>query len=357
MTEPHRPRRRLARLPVPVVVLLALAMVVPLAGTAAAANTTRLTATDNVSAAIAWSQLTYSSGAADDALLAREDLFADSLASGSAQAQLNAPLLLTDGTVLDPRTLAELQRLGVSRVLVLGGPNAVEQTVVTTLETAGYTVERVNGATRIETAVALASKVYPTVTQAVIARAYSDDSDPTRAFADTLATSNFAAATQMPVLFTESDRLTESTRAYLAASAVEFVTVAGGTDAVSDAVVNEINAVLDEKDAAADVVRVSGTNRFATASAMAGALGASTAGAADRVLLVDGARTDAWASGFAAAAQSAGSGAPLVLANGEELPPETAAFIGDADGRIPLICGPFTTPAACDAASTAMGNS
>jgi putative cell wall-binding protein len=356
MTEANRPPRRRTRLLALLSAVSAFVALAPLSGVASADVTRRLEASDNVTAAIAWSQFTFAEGTADVALLAREDLFADSLASASAQAQFNAPLLLTASNTLDPRTLAELNRLGVEAVLVLGGTAAVSESVVAELEAAQFRTERVNGPTRIETAIAVALSSFPLTTQVVVARAYGGGDDPTRAFADTLATGNYAAATHMPIILTESDSLTDTVATYLRESAVEFVTVAGGADAVSEDVVAQINAILDEKGAEGDVTRLSGSNRFATAVAMAADLGMPSAAAANRVLLVEGQQPNAWASGFAAAIQSASIGAPLVLANGAMLPSETQDFVDDAGGRIPLVCGPFTDDAACDAAAQAMGN-
>jgi putative cell wall-binding protein len=326
--------------------LLALA---PLAGTANAASTTRLSASENVGAALAWSQATFADGTAPTVLLARDDLFADSLASGAAQGAASAPLLLTDGDVVDPRVQVELRRLGAETVVLLGGPVALSAAVVTQLESAGFDTERLRGATRVETAVAISQRFFPTPTRAIIARAFHTD-EPTQAFADSLATGAYSAATNKPILFTQTGVLTGATREYLRSTAITEVVVAGGTGAVSDAVVTELRGMGIE------VRRISGENRFATAAAMANDRGFASAARAERVILTEGATPDAWADGFAAAIQSAGSGAPLVLSANANLPSETQAFIANANGRIGLVCGPFVEAAACTAASQAMGN-
>ena len=325
-------------------------------GVASADTTTRLQAEDNVAAAIALSDLTFADGATDMALLGRDDLFADSLASGVAQGALDAPLLLTAPDALDPRTLAELQRLGVGTVLILGGDAAISPAVDQALQAAGLTTERVFGPTRIETAVAVAQRTFPVVTQAVVARAYGGEDDPTQAFADTLATGAFSAATAVPVLYSDTDALAPTTRAFLESSDVEFVTIAGGTAAVSEAVEEEIRGILEDKGATGDVTRLAGATRAGTAVAMAEGRGIPAAEAADRVLLVEGRDPNAWAPGFAAAAQAGGGGAPLVLAENDSVPPETADYLDGADGRIPLVCTPYVSEAACDEASRLMGN-
>lgn len=321
----------------------------PLANEAQAGTTTQLEAADNVGAALAWSQLTLVDGTADEVLLARDNLFADSLASGSAQGRNNAPLLLTGETSVDPRVVAELERLGAETVFILGGNDALAGPVETELDALGYETERVFGPTRIETAVAVTDAFFPTTTRAIIARAYAGG-EPTQAFADSMATGAYSAGTNLPVLYTQTEVLTRSTREYLESSLIDEVGVAGGAEAVSDAVVAELEALGIE------VTRLSGSNRFGTAVAMSADLSFESAGRADRVLLVDSTATDSWASGFAAAAQAAGGGAPLVLSAGDTLPDETRDFLSDADGRVSLVCGPYTSTAACDAASEAVGN-
>lgn len=312
---------------------------------------TRLSNGGNVESALAFSQATFADGSSSDALIARDDVFADSLASGAAQGLLNAPLLLTSPTVLDPRVQLELERLGVDRVHILGGSAAVSAAVETQLETL-YEVNRLSGPTRIETAIAVASDVAPNATTAVIARAYSGGSDVTQAFADSLATGAFSAGTAIPVLYTETERLTGTTRAYLESSAIERVFVAGGTDAVSAQTAQQIEGL---RDAGIEVFRLAGPNRAATAVAMATDAGHASAGASNRVILLEGADVNAWAAGFAAASQAGGAGAPVVLSAGADLPPETQAYLADGNGRIPLLCGPTVDPAACDAAASAMG--
>ena len=74
-----------------------------------------------------------------------------------------------------------------------------------------------------------------------------------------------------------------------------------------------------------------------------------------RILLVEASHPDAWAGGLTIGAQ-VGNGAATLLANGADLFPETAEFLGDEAADVPLLCGPRVTESACDAASEALGN-
>lgn len=300
---------------------------------------------DNVARAIAWSRVALPDAGASVVLLGRDDVFADSLASGGAQGILDAPLLLTGAEALDPRVSAELDRLGADRVVLLGGPAAVSDQVAEQLAASGLAVERLQGATRIETAIAIADSVAAQATTAVLARAYPDaqGEDPGRAFADALAAGALAAERDLPLLLTETGQLSASTAAYLAASTISEVIVVGGVAAVSDLVVSDLEAL------GVTVTRVAGDSRFATATALAAERGAVDASAADASVLVDGEHPDAWADAFPAALYAGSATIPIVLAAGDTLPPPTAEYL---DGRDTLlVCGTTITAAGCTAAA------
>lgn len=303
-----------------IALLLMLALIPLMLGSAQAA--VRVEASSNVQAAVEYSQLAFPT-TSPAALLGRDDLFPDNLASGGAQGRLNAPLLLTDSDDLSDETATELERLGVQLVYILGGTNAVSQDVEDELVAEGYTVERLFGETRIETAIDIASNLYPAATTAIVARAFpaTGGTDETQAFADSLAAGAWAADDEYPVLLTQTEMLTENTRAYLDGSTIQTVFVVGGTDAVSEQVITDLEAL------GITVERVSGATRFATAVAIANERGFSDSSDADTTILVEGQDTDAWASGFPAAALADFANAPVVLANGEMLPQETRDFL------------------------------
>lgn len=334
-------------------VVMLLALAVP---ALAQDGTTRLEGGPTpASRAVAWSQASFAPGSAPDVIIARDDEFADALSSGAVQGLLDAPLLLTNSTVLSPETGAEIARLGATNAFILGGEEAVAETVVVTIEALGLSTERIAGPTRLETAVAIANRFFPNATEVVLTRAFGTQDDPTQAFADSLTVGPFSAAANIPVLLSSSDSLDEPTATALAALPVQRVTVVGGTAAVSDAVADAAAAAIDDGDDETDesVDRVAGDNRFATAVALNAELFYETGDQAPRIILVDGQSSDAWTAGFPAGAQ-AGNGAATVLANGADLPPETLAYLTGAG--VPLICGPAVDQSACDAATNAVNS-
>jgi putative cell wall-binding protein len=311
----------------------------------------------NVQAAIAWSKFTFANGAAPTVLLARDNDFADTLTSGSVQGALKAPLLLTGSQKLSPETTTELKRLGAKRVIIIGGTQGVSQGVESELKALQLTAERVGGATPVETAVAVAAKFFPNASSAVIAPV-SSQIGSNEGFADSLAASTFAAQKDMPILLTETNKLSAPTEQYLKGvspqgSKLMSFTIAGGDTAVSPAVADALAALKPPgATGAVKVTRVFGPNRFATAVAFDKQLGYANAKAAPRVILLQG-QGSTWANGLGAAAKAA-SGAATVLVNGDAVPPESAQFL-NGGSKTPLVCGPGVSQGTCDSAGKMLG--
>lgn len=297
---------------------------------------------DNVDSAIAWSDPAgFPDGGLDDGardpdyvLIGRDNIFPDNLASGALQGA-NGPLLLTDTDDLDDRVIQEISRLDVDRAIILGEFEAISEDVEDQLEELDLEVSRLGGITRIETAIEITQanasgnvdvdsdgneQDDAETTTAILARAYdSDGGSSSQAFADSLAAGGWAAEEGYGVLLTESDTLTENTREYLESGEIDNVIIVGGEDAISEDVEDEVS------DLDVDVRRVGGENRAETAADIAeerDVEGCDT-------ILVEGYMENSWASGFPAAATSALEGYPILLSNGEGLPPETEDY-GDA---------------------------
>lgn len=309
-------------------------------------DTEELTATTAVGAAIAFSKQSFPDGAVQ-ALLGRDDVFADSLASGSLQS--NKPLLLTRGDSLSAETDTELKRLGTRLVHILGGTGAVSRAVEDQLVTAGYAVQRHSGGSRIETAIEIAREAAPDATQVILARAFAAGADPSQAFADSLAAGAWAARDLQPILLTQTEALSAATAAYITEKRIAKVFIVGGTAAVSDAVKAQVEAL------GAQVTRVSGPTRFDTAIEIAKQRGMTTAATASQIVMVDGQAATGWASGFAAASYAGVGTVPIVLSNGAELPAATSAYVATAGSNAKLLCAPSVDKAACGAAAEEMG--
>lgn len=91
------------------------------------AEVRRLRGADRIATAIAISQDAHET--ADTVVLARADQFPDALAGGPLAARLDAPLLLTGRDGLDARVAEEIERLGATGAVLLGGPSALSPAI------------------------------------------------------------------------------------------------------------------------------------------------------------------------------------------------------------------------------------
>jgi len=254
---------------------------------------------------------------ATTAILATGENFPDALAaSGLAGSTAATPILLTQSDELSDEALAALDDLAVDDITVVGGTAAVSDDVITSLEDNGYTVERVAGADRYETAAAIADaagaagEVDGLVT-ALIATGEN--------FPDALAGGPAAYAGNLPILLVNSDGVPAATEAALDDMGIEQAIVLGGTAAVSDDTAGDLATMTGH-----DVVRLAGENRFGTAAAV-GEFEIDTLGfdGPDYILTTGVNFPDALSSG----PLGGQLGAPIVLT--ASLPDESAQFLDD----------------------------
>lgn len=246
-------------------------------------------------------------------VLSRDDVFADSL--GAAVLTPDGPLLFTATAALDPRTAAEIDRLlgGAGTVTLLGGASALSAAVADALTAAGYTIVRLQGPSRVETAIAVARAAAPQGPATVaLARADGPPDNPTAAWADAVTGGAWSAASGAPVLLTATAALHPAVAAYLDEAAPTRRVLLGGEAALSPAVAG----------AAGPHERIQGSNRYATAVAIATVLWLEPAGG---YLVTAGDHPDGWAYALAAAGLAADVTRPVLLVETARLPDETAA--------------------------------
>jgi putative cell wall-binding protein len=189
-------------------------------------SVTRLSGADRYATAAAVSKAAFPAGA-PIAYLATGTGFADALAASPVAHRAGGPLLLTTPGSLAPAVATELARLRASRVVIVGGTGAISSTVETSLRGRGLIVTRVSGADRYATAAAL-SRGFPTGTSTYLASGTG--------FPDALAGGVAAARSGQPMLLTSATSLPGATTAELDRLAPPWITVLGGTGAVSAAV-------------------------------------------------------------------------------------------------------------------------
>lgn len=238
---------------------------------------------------IAVSQAAFpNAGSANAVVLARGDRFADALAGIPLAKAKNGPLLLTDGgaaaTALHTGVEQELRRVLPAdqnhTVFILGGTGAISTTVENHISSLGYHVVRLWGASRFDTALAIAEDPRALNNPAHVVVARGDD------FADALAAGPLAAGpfqdshgTPAAILLSTGPStaasLDSATAAYIAKKAgapadnggSEPSALAGrNAVAVGGGAVTAVQALPG---AAAGVTSISGSDRYATAKQVA----------------------------------------------------------------------------------------
>lgn len=198
---------------------------------------------------------------ADTAVLATGRAFADGLAGSGLAGAYEAPILLTDSRVLPTDVAAELVRLGVSHVVLLGGEDAISADVEAAVAALGdIEIERFGGVDRYETASMIADEI-----EALAGPAYLTFVARGDVFPDALAASPIAYGNSAPVLLVGPDELPDTTVGYIAAASSAKTVIIGGTDAVSTGVEDGIKIA-----AVGPVSRITGEDRYDTAAQVAG---------------------------------------------------------------------------------------
>ena len=248
--------------------------------------------------------------------------FADALSGGSAAAVGPGPLLLTASTALPPATATELARLAPARIVVLGGPAVVSDTVLVAL--ADYTtgsVTRIAGSDRYATAARISAAAFaPGVAVAYVASGGS--------FPDALAGGAAAAHMHGPILLTKPGILPPATAAELTRLAPGRIVVLGGPSMVSDAVVARLDSLT-----AGSAARIAGPDRYATAAAVS----VSTYPAQVATIYV--ATGSGFADGLAAGPVAGLAGGPLLLVGRDALPAVVIAEIRRLDPSTVVVVG------------------
>lgn len=190
---------------------------------------------------------------AQTVLLATGENWPDALASAPLSKSLDAPLLLTQTSVLSPETRAEIERLRPEQIVVLGGTGAVESSVATEAALAAgipdTAVRRIDGATRYETAALIGDAVgVPDDGRVCIVTGSSP--------ADAVSIAAYAGAREIPILLAESSEPGTATTGFLDAHADAWTStlIIGGAGVISD----EVAALLPAP------TRLAGADRYET---------------------------------------------------------------------------------------------
>lgn len=256
-----------------------------------------------------------SAGSAKAVVLATGENWPDALGGAALAGAVDAPVLLTRRDALPEAVRAEIDRLDVPKVYILGGEASVSATVSASVDAIpGVSVQRIGGTDRWDTAARVAAE---TKTQLVKAGRTLDGVyiATGRDFPDALAASPAAFVSGRPILLSEPSDLPTATANAIASLGAKRAWVIGGTSAVGTTATAEVAALCPT------IERIAGTSRYDTAlklAAHAESLGLGWQGLGVATGL---SYADALAGGVAQGA----TGSLLVLTPGGSLDPGVAA--------------------------------
>ncbi|HEX9767021.1 MAG TPA: cell wall-binding repeat-containing protein [Nitriliruptorales bacterium] len=162
--------------------------------------------------------------------------FADALVGGAAAAARGAALLLTDPGYLPDATVAALERIQPSRIVLLGGAAAVGPAVEAELRRYGP-VDRLSGGDRYATAGAVVADAFPGAEDEVVIATGAS-------FPDALA--GTPAAVGSPLLLVAPDEVPGATAEQLERLRPRRIVVLGGPGAISLGVEDQLASYLPD---------------------------------------------------------------------------------------------------------------
>ena len=204
--------------------------------------------------AVAVSQEGWPTGA-DTVLLASGENWPDSLAAVPLSTELNAPILLTQSSILPTDTANALGALAPSRIVIVGGEAAVGSEVASaaaaaaSLETSTG-VARIAGHDRYDTAAAVATTLSPSADVIVVSG---------EAFPDAVSASAYAGRMGFPVLLTRRSGISTPTLSWLdeRSGDIDRAIVVGGSSVIGDGAFAQLQNRMN-------TTRVWGSNRYTT---------------------------------------------------------------------------------------------
>jgi len=308
-------------------------------------GTDRIAGDTRIGTAVEVSKRSFpNAGSASNVILVRSDDPVDALPAAPLADALNAPILLTPPSGLDPAVATELQRVLAQggTVYLMGGTVALNEQVELDLTSNGFTSQvRVGGARRQETAVLIAEKIeqvqgQPAVT-AFLANGYTAV-DALVAGAAAVRPNGFGQ--RAVILLASVDDLPAAAADYISGSSLSSLHVLGGTAVISEAVHNQATQLKSGLGSQ----RLGGSNRFATAALIANAFfqnptqvfitsGVEFPGRTPAGVLTSGVPVDALVvSPFAGT-----SDAPILLVKPTELMGSTETYLKNQKTTISLV--------------------
>ncbi|WP_228266404.1 ExeM/NucH family extracellular endonuclease [Ornithinimicrobium ciconiae] len=259
--------------------------------------------------------------------------FPDALTATAPAVRDGAPVLLTKVDKLPNVIATALDSLSPEQVYAVGGTAVISNEVLAqTQALTGAEVVRISGEDRYATASALAQARFGAADVDTVYVASGLE------FADSLSAGPLAGLEDDPIVLAKSDAVPLATRAALEALDPDRIVVLGGTVAISDDVMTELESY------ATTVERLRGDDRYATAAVIASRIAPS-----ENVFVASG---QAFPDALSGAALAGLRQSPLLLTQQDHLPTATAAALVEREPSTVTLFG--GTVAITEAVKTAI---
>lgn len=182
----------------------------------------------------------------ENAVLVNCDSLADALSVTPLAAQENAPILLSDSKSLNASTKAELSRLEVKKVYVIGGTSAISENVEDELKSMGIKIERIYGKDRFETSLAIVNKLENVNKIAVV--------NGEKGFADAVSIAPVCARDNMAIVYASPTHGLKVFEDYINTNDIKTSYIVGGTTVLPDELISGLK----------NPVRIAGEDRNLT---------------------------------------------------------------------------------------------
>ncbi|MFY9547759.1 cell wall-binding repeat-containing protein [Miniphocaeibacter sp.] len=232
-------------------------------------------------------------------LLASGEKYTDELTATVLANKLGAPIMLTRKDAIPAEVKAEINRLGATKVIIIGGNDSISEKVEK--ELANYTVERIGGPDRYDTAILVGNQVRALTaskTEAILV----DGTD----FPDAIAMTSMGVEENMPILLTKPGQLPTSTAKTIEDWKLTEVTIGGGSKSVSGEVEKEVRKY-------AEVNRIAGADRYETSVLVAEQVYVKP----KHAVIASG---EVFPDAIVGASYAAKKGYPIVLSRGNNVP-------------------------------------
>ncbi|MDY0339843.1 MAG: cell wall-binding repeat-containing protein [Coriobacteriia bacterium] len=207
-------------------------------------------------------EFSQSFSSSSSVVIANGARYADALTASGLAGALDAPILLTRTDAVPDEVLAEIKRLGATRVYVVGGPTVVGAGAIADLaglpSVGSAGVERIYGSDRYETGLRIAERI-----KQIKGASYSGTAIVVSGerLADAMAAAPWAYRADTAVILVRADGVPSFSKEAVTAVGATWAQVVGGTSVIPDAVKASLGVTCKRV--------AGGADRYETASQLA----------------------------------------------------------------------------------------